>query len=134
MPCEAELPKKLLISISRELCRKWLSGARENISGVNRSALIDSHNALDDAAASIETIIMDGDALSRCRLNLLVACRPQEEAAALRLVVVAVEVDMSSADAIVEGPIRMSAPHDDGEHLGDWLGKRQQRGSSLNCR
>ena len=106
---------------------KVAAGAREYISGVNRSALIDSHNALDDAAASIETMIMDRDALSRCRLNLLVARRPQQENAVLRLVVIAVEVDMSSADAIVEGPIKMSALHDDGEHLGDWLGRRQAK-------
>jgi hypothetical protein len=77
--------------------------------------LIDSDNALDGPAASVETVIMDGDALSRCRLNLLVACRPQEKDAAWRLVVIAVEVGISSADATVEGPVRMSAPHDEGE-------------------
>ncbi|XIK03284.1 hypothetical protein ACG873_01700 (plasmid) [Mesorhizobium sp. AaZ16] len=84
---------------------------------------------MDDAAASVETIAMDGDALSRCRLNLLVACRVQEEAAALRLVVIAVEVDISSADVIVGVPIRirMSAPYDDGEQLGDWLGRRRAK-------
>jgi hypothetical protein len=89
--------------------------------------LIDSDNALDGPAASVETVIMDGDALSRCRLNLLVACRPQEKDAAWRLVVIAVEVDISSADATVEGPVRMSAPHGEGEQLGDWLGRQQAK-------
>ena len=98
---------------------------------MNPSALIDSDNALDVPAASVDTMAMTGDAaLSRCRLNLLLPCGGQEKAAALRLVVVAVEVDCSSTDLIIEGRGEKFGRRDSAEPLGDWLDRRRARGTA----
>ena len=96
---------------------------------MNPFALIDSDNSLDVRAASVDTMAMTGDAASsRCRLNLLLPHGGQEEAVALRLVVIAVEVDCSFTDRTIEGRGEKSGPHDSAEPLGDWLGRRRARG------
>jgi hypothetical protein len=92
---------------------------------MNRSTLIDSDNALDVPAASVETTTMIGDAaLSRFRLNLLLPHGSQEEAVVLRLMVIAVEVEGSSTDRTIEGRGEKFGLHDSGEPLGDWLRRR----------
>jgi hypothetical protein len=96
---------------------------------MNRSTLIDSDNALDVPAASVDTMAMIGDAaLSRCRLNLLLPCGGQEKAVASRLVVVAVEVNCSSTNLIIEGRGEKFGPRDSAVPLGDWLDRRRARG------
>ncbi len=98
---------------------------------MNPFALIDSDNSLDVRAASVETMAMIGDAASsRCRLNLLLPQGGQQEAVALRLVVIAVEVDCSFTDPIIEGRGEKFGPHDSAEPLGDWLGRRRAKGTA----
>ena len=77
---------------------------------------------------SVETIGMIGDAaLPRCRLNLLLPHGGQEKAVALRLVVIAVEVDGLSTDRTIASRGERFGPRDSAEPLGDSLGRRRTK-------
>ena len=62
----------------------------------------------------------------RCKLNVLLPRHRQQDGAALRLAVVALEIDSVGYDAIMECTRGAAVNDDDGEPLSEWLGRRMR--------